>query len=124
MNYLFFIIVIAVVVAVILIAAFTNFKLDNEHYDRLKWLVIRWDCLVVFVGVIVKAFEVPYGLETVTVVAGIGAMLGGLLGVSSANYKFTSIQDTFNSEDFVDMLNFEYGEVYQDEEETDSAEEQ
>ena len=83
MNYLFLIIVLAVIVAILAVASFTNFELDSEHYDRLKWLVIRWDYIVVFIGVIVKTFNVSYGVETVVVVAGIGALLAGLMNISS-----------------------------------------
>lgn len=83
MNYLFLIIVLAVIVAILAIASFSNFGLDSEHYDRLKWLVIRWSYIVVFIGVIAKTFNIPYGTETVTVVAAIGAMLAGLMNISS-----------------------------------------
>ena len=83
MNYLFLIIVLAVIVVILAVASFTNFELDSEHYDRLKWLVIRWDYIVVFIGVIVKTFNVSYGVETVVVVAGIGALLAGLMNISS-----------------------------------------
>lgn len=83
MNYLFLIIVLAVIVAILAVASFTNFELDSEHYDRLKWLVIRWSYIVVFIGVIAKTFNIPYGTETVTVVAAIGAMLAGLMNISS-----------------------------------------
>lgn len=93
MNYLFLIIVIAVVLIVIGIAAFTDFELDNEHYDRLKWIVIRWSYITVFIGVIVKTFNIPYGIETVTVVAAIGAMLAGLLGVSTSEHNKTMEMD-------------------------------
>jgi hypothetical protein len=93
MNYLFLIIVLAVVLAVIAIAAFTNFELDNEHYDRLKWVVIRWSYISVFVGVIAKTFDIPYGVETVTIVAAIGAMLAGLLGVSTNEHNKTMEMD-------------------------------
>ena len=83
MNYLFLIIVLAVIVAILAVASFTNFELDSEHYDRLKWLVIRWSYIVVFIGVIAKTFNLPYGTETVTIVAAIGAMLAGLMNISS-----------------------------------------
>ena len=36
-----------------------------------------------FIGVIAKTFNIPYGTETVTVVAAIGAMLAGLMNISS-----------------------------------------
>lgn len=83
MNYLFLIIVLAVIVVILAVASFTNFELDSEHYDRLKWLVIRWSYIVVFIGVIAKTFNIPYGTETVTVVAAIGAMFAGLMNISS-----------------------------------------
>ncbi len=86
MNYLFLIITISAVVAVLAIAGFTNFRLTDEGYDRLKWLTIRWSSIVTFLGLLVKTFNFPYGIETVTVVAGIGALMAGLLGVSIKNY--------------------------------------
>ena len=93
MNYIFMVSVIAVVLAVLGIASFTNFELDNFHYDRLKWVVLRWSYLVTFIGVIVKTFDVPYGVETVTLVAGFGAMLAGLMGISHRNWDGESIDE-------------------------------
>ena len=113
MNYTFLIAVIAVVAAVIGIAAFTNFELDNEHYDRLKWLAIRWSYIVTFLGLIVKTFEIPYGIETVTVVAGIGALIAGLMGVSTNSWKLDQPQITYNKDSVEDMI--EEGEVYETE---------
>lgn len=86
MNYIFPIAVFAAVVIVLAVASFTNFELDNFHYDRLKWVVLRWSYLVVFIGLIVKTFNVPYGTETVTLVAGLGAMLAGFLDISKKNW--------------------------------------
>lgn len=106
MNYLFLIIVLAIVVMVLAIASFTSFGLDDFHYDRLKWVVIRWSYLVVFIGVIVKTFDIAYGTETVTIVAGIGAMLAGLLGISSTNYKGEKMTQMFNEDLLKDMLGF------------------
>lgn len=97
MNYIFLILVIAAVAAVLAIAMFTNFRLDDEHYDRLKWVVIRWSYLVTFIGLIVKTFAVPYGMETVILVGGIGAMLAGLLGISNQAYE--NMQRIINTED-------------------------
>ena len=83
----FFLITILVIAAVLIIAVFTRFKLNDEQYDRLKWIVTRWDYFVVFIALIVKTFDVPYGLETVTIVGGIGAMLAGLLHISNQAYE-------------------------------------
>lgn len=89
MKYIFFISVVAIVFIVLAVAMFTNFRLDDEHYDRLKWVVIRWSYLVTFIALIVKTFDIAYGIETVTIVAGIGAMLAGLLGISNQAYEHT-----------------------------------
>lgn len=86
MNYAFLITVIAVILIILAIASFTNFELDSTHYDRLKWVVTRWDYLVVFIALIVKTFEVPYGIETVALVAGIGACLAGLMNISNKSF--------------------------------------
>ena len=69
MKYLFLIITIAVVLGVLLIATFSKFKLTDEQYDRLKAVVIKWQYLVVFIALIVKTFDVQYGIETVTIVS-------------------------------------------------------
>lgn len=87
MTYMFLIIVIAVVIGIISVAAFTNLCLDNEHYDRLKWLADRWDYIGVFIAVLVKLFDFPYGMETVEVVIALGALMAGILGVSAKNYE-------------------------------------
>lgn len=130
MNYLFLIVVLAVVLVVLAIASFTSFGLDDFHYDRLKWVVIRWSFLVTFIGLIVKTFDIPYGTETVTLVAGVGAMLAGLLGISNTNYMGEKMTQMFNEDLLKDMLGFEedlheMGELEseEDEEEIEEAEE-
>ena len=121
MEYTFLILVLAIVVIVLAIASFTNFALDNEHYDRLKWIVIRWAYLVTFIALIVKTFEIPYGIETVTLVSGIGAMLAGLLDVSNVNYKGEKVTQMFNDDLLRDMLGFD--DESEDEEEVEEDEE-
>lgn len=108
MVYVFPLTVFGVVIAVLAIATFSNFELDNYHYDRLKWIVMRWAYLVTFIGVIVKTLNVPYGVETVTLVAGFGAMLAGLLGISASNY-YGEVED----DDEIDELSLdeEEGEI-------------
>ena len=86
MNYIFLIVVIVTVVVILGIAAFSDFALDNDHYDRLKWLAMKWHYITAFVALLVKLFEFHYGSETVLIVAGIGALMAGLLGVSTYNY--------------------------------------
>ena len=86
MNYIFPIAVFAALVIVLAVASFTNFELDNFHYDRLKKIVGKWAYLVTFIALIVKTFDISYGVETVTLVAGFGAMLAGLLDISTKNW--------------------------------------
>lgn len=106
MNYIFMIAVIAFVLMVLAIASFTNFKLDNEHYDRLKWIVVRWSYLVFFIGVVVKTFNMPYGTETVTLIAALGATLAGMMGISNKNYQGEKIDRVLNEDLLKDMLGF------------------
>ena len=106
MNYIFMITVIAFVLMVLAIASFTNFKLDNEHYDRLKWIVVRWSYLVFFIGVVVKTFNMPYGTETVTLIAALGATLAGMMGISNKNYQGEKMDRVLNEDLLKDMLGF------------------
>lgn len=107
MNYLFLIITIAVIVAILCIAAFGKFKLSNEGYDRLKAVVIKWQYIVVFIALIVKTFDVTYGIETVTIVSGVGALLAGLMGISNVNYTGEKITEMYNADLLKDMLGFD-----------------
>lgn len=107
MNYIFPIAVFATVAIVLAIASFTNFELDNYHYDRLKWVVLRWSYLVVFIGLIVKTFDIPYGTETVTLVAGLGAMLAGFLDISKKNWDGEELEE---NEYEIDEEEFEEGD--------------
>lgn len=120
MKYLFLIITIAVVLGVLLIATFSKFKLTDEQYDRLKAVVIKWQYLVVFIALIVKTFDVPYGIETVTIVSGFGAMLAGLMGISNTNYTGERMTNMFNEDLLKDMLG--YDEMLHNEGELESEE--
>lgn len=106
MNYLFLIVTLLVIALVLLIAMFTKFSVSNEGYDRLKSVVIKWQYIVVFIALIVKTFDVSYGIETVTLVSGIGAMLAGLLGISNSNYNGEKMTQMFNEDLLKDMLGF------------------
>lgn len=107
MNYLFLIVTLAIVVAILCIAAFGKFKLTNDGYDRLKAVVIKWSYLVVFIGLIVKTFDIPYGVETVTIIAGIGTMFAGLLGISNVNFTGEKITEVYNADLLKDMLGYD-----------------
>lgn len=128
MNYLFLIITLAVIAVVLLIAGFTKFRLTNEGYDRLKWIVIRWSYIVVFIALIAKTFKMPYGLETVAVVTGFGAMLAGLMGISNKNYNDERVTNLLNADLLKDMLGFDedmhlMGELESEDEEDEESEE-
>lgn len=86
MNYIFLIVVVAIVVALLAVATFTKFTLDNSQYDRLKWLVVRWHYITAFIALLVKLFDFPLGAETVEIVIGIGVAMAGILGISNKNY--------------------------------------
>ena len=77
-----------IVVLGIAISAITLYgvRLNNEQYDRLKGIVIKWSAITTLLGVIVATFQVPYGAETITVVAAIGAFMARCLDVSVANF--------------------------------------
>ena len=85
-SYIFLIVVLLLVGLILVVTTFTHFKLTNDQYDRLKWLVVRWSVITAFLGVIIKTFSIPYGLETVTIVAAIGVLLAGLMGISNDHY--------------------------------------
>ena len=85
-NYIFLIVVLAVLAAAVTVITLYGVRLSNEQYDRLKYIVIRWSGITTLLGVIVATFHFPYGEETITVVAAIGAFLAYMLGVSDKNY--------------------------------------
>lgn len=118
-SYIFLITVLVIVLAIIAIATFTKFKLTNEQYDRLKWVVAHWDVLVVFIGLLVKLFDMPHGLETVSLVAGIGAALGGLLNVAVKNYQEDGVTQMFNEDLLKDMVGYYDGKYEEEDEEVD-----
>lgn len=93
MNYIFPIAVFASVAIVLAIASFTNFEMDNFHYDRLKWVVSKWAYITTFIGLVVKTFDFPYGVETVTIVAGFGAMLAGFVDISRKNWDGETVYE-------------------------------
>lgn len=86
-KYIFLISVIVALAVSVAFITLHGITLDNDQYDRLKKIVIKWSAIVTFLGVIVATFTVPYGTETITVVAAIGALLGKCLDESNANYN-------------------------------------
>lgn len=87
-NYLFLISVITILVLGLMAITFCRFQLNNDQYDRLKYVVMKWPAITAFLGVIVSTFKtIPYGSETVTIVAAIGVLLAEILNVSHKNYN-------------------------------------
>ena len=119
----FLIITILVIVAVLGIAFFMNLEFEDWQYDRLKKLVMRWDYIVAFVGLIATTFSIRYGVETVTIVGGIGALLAGLLGISAKNYYTNGEQNSFNTDSFLELIEDEDWEVDLDEDKNITTEE-
>lgn len=85
-NYLFLIVVLAVLAIAVTIITLYGVKLTNEQYDRLKAIVVKWSGIVTLLGVLVSTFNFSYGEETITVVAAVGAFLAYVMGVSVKNY--------------------------------------
>ena len=106
----FFFITIGILLAVLGIAIFTQFEMSDKQYDRLKWLILRWSVLTTFIGLVVKTFNVPYGIETVTIASGLGALIAGLLGISAFNYYVNGEQNKVNEDSMSDMLEDYYEE--------------
>lgn len=62
--------------------------MSNKTYDILKWIAqIFLPALTVFVGVVLKCFEVPNTDIVITIMTAFDAFLGAILGISSANYN-------------------------------------
>lgn len=86
-NYIFMISVITILVLAVLAITFCNIHLNNDQYDRLKYIVLKWSAITTFLGVIVATFnDIPYGKETITIVAAIGALLAEVLNTSHKNH--------------------------------------
>lgn len=108
MNYIFLISTVLVIAVILGIAAFSKLELTDKNYDRLAYLVQRWSYIIVFVGLVAKTFNMPYGIETTTLVAGIGALMAGLMDISTENWKLSQPQITFNKDSLEDMLEDAY----------------
>lgn len=85
-NYIFLIVVLAVLAVAVIGITLHGVQLNNDQYDRLKGIVLKWSGIVTFLGVLVSTFHISYGEETITVVAAIGAFLAYMLGISDKNY--------------------------------------
>ena len=86
-NYIFLIVVLAVLAAAVIGITLHGVQLTNDQYDRLKGIVLKWSGIVTFLGVLVSTFHFSYGEETITVVAAAGAFMAYMLGLSNKSYN-------------------------------------
>ena len=63
-------------------------KLPNNVYDFLKWFTLVFmPALTLFVGVILKAFNVGCTDIVLTIMAAFTTFLGSILGISTRSYN-------------------------------------
>lgn len=63
-------------------------KMSNRVYDILKYIAqIFLPALTVFVGIVLKCFNVEYTDIVITIMTAFDAFLGSCLMISNANYK-------------------------------------
>lgn len=62
--------------------------INDKVYDVLKWIaLIGLPALTTFYGVIGATLAIPYTQEALTIAVAFDAMLGAMLGVSTAQYN-------------------------------------
>ena len=65
-------------------------KMSNKLYDTLKWIAqIALPVAGVLYFALAKIWGFPYATEIVGTISAVDAALGGLLGISTANYNKT-----------------------------------
>jgi len=63
-------------------------KISNKLYDSLKWIcLILLPAFGTFYGLISSTLGWPYTQEILTILGGLEAFLGAILGISCASYK-------------------------------------
>ena len=71
--------------------------MSNKMYDILKWIAqYLLPGLGTLYFALAKIWGLPYGTEIVGTISAIDASLGGLLGISSANYYSEQVQTNVN----------------------------
>lgn len=96
-------------------------QLNNKTYDILKWVTT---IVLPAIGTLYFALSgiwgFPYGEQIVGTITAIVTFLGVILGISNYNYSQVEdgVQDTFNNDDFLDIV-----EAWDDEDQNDTAEE-
>ena len=62
--------------------------MSNKVYDVLKYIsLVFLPALIVFVGVVLKSFNVTYTDTVITIMTAFNTFLGSILMISSANYN-------------------------------------
>lgn len=64
------------------------FKMENETYDRWKWIAqIAIPAFGTFCYTLSAIWNLPYGKEIVGTLTALDTLLGVILGISTKNYK-------------------------------------
>ena len=73
--------------------------MSNKLYDILKWIAqYLLPGLGTLYFALAKIWGLPYGVEIVGTISAIDTFLGGLLGISSANYYSEQVQTNVNAD--------------------------
>jgi uncharacterized membrane protein YfbV (UPF0208 family) len=63
-------------------------KIPNNVYDVLKWIAILFlPALAILVRTVFAIWQIPYGEQISATILAFQVFLGGILGVSSIQYK-------------------------------------
>ena len=69
-------------------------KISNTCYDVLKWVVmIALPAISAFYVALAPVWNWPYAEQVAMTIAAVTALLGALLGISSASYKKDSTDE-------------------------------
>jgi hypothetical protein len=63
-------------------------KMSNKLYDALKWIaLVCLPAIATFISVLWGIWGFPYGEPIIGTVVAVNALIGALIGVSSAKYR-------------------------------------
>lgn len=79
--------------------------MSNRMYDILKWIAqYLLPGLGTLYFALAKIWGLPYGVEIVGTISAFDAFLGGLLGISSANYYSEQVQTNVNNDSQEELI--------------------
>lgn len=79
--------------------------MSNKMYDILKWIAqYLLPGLGTLYFALAKIWGLPYGVEIVGTISAFDAFLGGLLGISSANYYSEQVQTNVNNDSQEELI--------------------